>query len=438
MKVLKKSLYLMTAMFIMASCTKDYDAPRLDPPVYEGKANITIKELKDMYASVSTPTRIESEYIIKARVTGNDKSGNIYKQLYVEDETGALSIGIDQNSIWATHRVGQEVFINLHQLFMLKYGGEMQLGYDATNANRIAWEVYTERVHFNGHPDAAKVQPAVVTINNLGNDMVNTLVRIDGVTFVNGGKQTFTLNDNTTEQAVKDASGNTINVRTSSFSTFAKDLLPEGSGSIVGILGRYNGSWQFTLRDTDDLIDFSPNNNPDPGPGPEPEEQVVMNETFGTGYYPSGNRPKIADFTDFQSPAPIAFADRSSNADIRSMSGDNGAHVWFPANRDTYLTITNINTSAYQNLELSFQIAANLYNATDAMNLNVMSVTVNGVPLTIPDTPVSNANGDNSKFYTFTFDVASVADMTIEFHAGTENTLGLRLDNIKIATKTTK
>lgn len=436
MKVLKKSLYLMTAILIMASCTKDYDGPRLDPPVYEGKANITIKELKDMYATISTPTRIESEYIIKARVTGNDKSGNIYKQLYVEDETGALSIGIDQNSIWATHRVGQEVFINLHQLFMLKYGGEMQLGYDATNANRIAWEVYTAHVNFNGHPDAEKVKPVVVTINNLTNNMVNALVRIDGVTFVNGGKQPFTLNDNTTEQAVKDASGNTINVRTSSFSTFAKDLLPEGAGSIVGILGRYNGSWQFTLRDTDDLIDFSPNNNPDPGPGPEPGDDALFSETFGPTWR-AGETTTLTKKWDeyvaldqFDMKAPIVYSTGTDAVDFRSTRTYDNPHVWFAANYNKSLKIEGIAISQ-TNLQLSYDLACN----QDGGGAPVAGIMIkcNNVDITMPTTNL----GAQNQFTTITVDIPN-GTTTIEFYSTpTSNPSGngYRLDNIKIESK---
>ena len=144
----------------------------------------------------------------------------------------------------------------------------MQLGYDATNANRIPWEIYTTHVQFNGHPDRNNAKPAVVTIDNLSSDsddLVNSLVRIDNVYFTNGGKQTFTIDDKTTEQSVKDVNGNSINVRTSSFSTFANDTLPAGYGSIVGILGRYNNSWQFTLRNTDDLIGFN-GSTPPPTP----------------------------------------------------------------------------------------------------------------------------------------------------------------------------
>lgn len=44
-----------------------------------------------------------------------------------------------------------------------------------------------------------------------------------------------------------------MDVRTSNFSDFAKDILPVGKGTLVGMLGRYNGTWQLTLRTKADV-----------------------------------------------------------------------------------------------------------------------------------------------------------------------------------------
>lgn len=201
----------------------------------------------------------------------------------------------------------------------------------------------------------------------------------------------------------------------------------------MGILGRYNNAWQLMIRDMDDLIGFGQDI-----PGSEPGEgsDVLFSETFGEGYYPSGNRPKIAEFDDFDMKDPVVYTDDTEAADIRSISGANGAHVWLPANRDSRLTITGISTAAYEEaLTLSFQLAANLYNPTDAMNLDVVQVTVNGTALTLPSTPVSNSAGDDAKFYTFEFPgaVPAGSDVTINFFSPTAgNTMGLRLDNIRI------
>lgn len=437
MKTINKLIYLLFVSLFMLSCEREYEAPPLFAPEYNGKANSTIADLKQHYASITTATLIESQIVISGYITANDESGNVYKQLYLQDETGAINIGIDQSSMFSTYRVGQQVFIELEGLYMVSYGGELQVGYGNTNANRIPWLDFTKHAHLNGWPNPAKVEPQTVTINGLTASMVNKLIKLENIHFVNGGKNSFSKPDATTNEQIKDANGNVLDVRTSSYSNFAADILPKGTGSLVGVLGRFNGSWQLLLRDRNDIGEFDGKDPITPVDPVDPTENVVFYETFGKGTYPSGSRPKIADFTDFDMKAPVVYADASASVDIRSISGDNGAHAWLPAAKDSYLTITGINTANKNNLVLTFQLAANLYNPTDEANFNAIAVSCNNTPLAMPSINVSNANGDKDKFYTFTFEnIPASENLKIEFFgSATANKLGFRLDNIKIATK---
>lgn len=439
MNTLTRLFYLIIASLAVVSCTRDFDAPPIAKPEYKGEANITIAQLKQRYAGTTsaTPTLIDVDFVLKAYITGNDKSGNIFKQLYIQDETGAINIGVDQSNMYTYYGIGQEVFINLHGFSMVSYGGELQIGYAGTIANRIPWETFREQIFLNGWPDTGRITPKTVTIADLTPDMVNMLIRLDKVYFTNGGKNNFTTGNATTNEPLKDGNGNTLDVRTSSYANFAVDQLPEGSGTVVGLLGRYNGGWQLIVRSMDDIINFG---GEIPGPDdPAPVEGVVFNETFGNGsHLTQETRPKIADFTGFDMKAPVAYADETGNADIRSTSAIN-PHVWFPSGKDNKLAITGINTSGKTNLVLTYEVAANLFDAGASGNLNILTVTCDGVALNVPDMPVSNANGDNNKYYTFTFEnIPAKENLTIEFAAsGTANTFGLRLDNIKIATSDT-
>ena len=260
MKTLKRLSYLLLIAILATSCERDYDAPPLNEPKYNGAApNITISGLKEKFATVTSnaPQLIEESLIVRARVGGNDISGNIYKQLIIQDETGGISIGVDQNSIYTTYRVGQEVFLDLKNLYIVNYGGELQIGQGTTQANRIPWVNFKDHAHLNEWPDSTLVAPKVVGIKDLKVDMNNTVVQLDNVYFVNGGKSTFAINETTTSQTLKDKDGNSIDVRTSSFSTFAKDILPSGTGTLIGVLGRFNGNWQFTIRSKADVKDFN-------------------------------------------------------------------------------------------------------------------------------------------------------------------------------------
>ena len=322
---------------------------------------------------------------------------------------------------------------------MVKYGGELQIGMGSTAANRIPWEVFQDYAHMNSWPKIENAKPTVVELDKLTEDMVNTLVEIQNVSFVNGGKNNFATGDATTNEPIKDANGRTIDVRNSNFSDFAKDALPVGKGTVVGILGRFNGGWQLFLRTKADVKDFDgQETTPETPENPDqPQQDAFFSESFGTGYYPSGNRPKVNDFTDFDMKAPVQFSDESGVADIRSIAGDNGAHIWLPANKDATIKVTGINTSDKEDVVLSFQLAANLFDPGSTANINNIQLKVNGTLVELPSQTLENGNGDNGVFFNVTIpNIPSTNNLTLEFiSAADKNTIGFRLDNIKLATE---
>ena len=115
MKTLKYFLFLFLISFVAVSCDErdvDMPFPKLPVPEYKGDpANITIKELKDKF-NANTLTLIEDSLIIEARVVGNDISGNIYKQMIVQDEEGyGIVLSIDFTGSFGLNPVGQKMFI---------------------------------------------------------------------------------------------------------------------------------------------------------------------------------------------------------------------------------------------------------------------------------------------------------------------------------------
>lgn len=430
MNTLKYLFVAFCLVLLNASCERDYMAPPLNEPKYTGNLdNISILQLKQRYANITAPALIDEELIIKGIVVGNDESGNIYKQIYLQDASGAINIGIDQNAMYASYQVGQELYIQLKDLYVVKYGGELQIGMGTTNANRISWQNFQAKAFANSWPAADNAIPKVVTLDALTEDMVHTLVEIQNVRFANGGKNAFTTGDATTNEQIRNDAGNVLDVRSSNFSDFAKDILPVGKGTVVGILSRFNGGWQLFLRTKADVKAFD-------GVALEPEQPqagTFFNETFGTGTYPSGNRPKINAFTEFDMKAPIQYSDESGWADIRSVSGDNGAHIWLPATRDAVVKITGINTLNKGAVTLSFQLAANLFNAGETSNTADIQVRANGTQLSFAGQALSNAAGDNSKFYTITIpNIVQTENLTLEFVSGANNKFGFRFDNIKL------
>ena len=73
-------------------------------------------------------------------MSSSDESGNIYKALYIQDETGGLTISINQSGLNSSYRYGQEVVIPMKDLFVGKYNGQQQLGYPQYYTQGSVWE----------------------------------------------------------------------------------------------------------------------------------------------------------------------------------------------------------------------------------------------------------------------------------------------------------
>lgn len=446
-KYLFQLVILSLVVGMTTSCARDFDEPPLTEPKYTPTGTaISIEGLKEMYKTVSDPVIIKTDYYVKATVVGNDVSGNIFKQLYVQDETGGLQLGVDQNNVATEYGVGQEVFIQLRGLYILKYGGEFQIGYGGSNANRIPWEFFKEHVHRNGFASSANAVAKEIDMNYLYDKsvpasdfdkLVGTLVKFPKMHFVNGGDSLFIrVANGTTEDVIQDPHGNKVTMRTSSYaSPFVGKYLPYGNGHVTGILGRHNGGWQFTLRDWKD-VDPANFDGKDPEVAPRPDGEI-FNETFGEN---GAARLKIDAYDDYSMKAPIKYSDRSGFADVRIIAGN--SHVWLPnggnnKDRDVYLTIEGINTKGLSNLVMTYDLAANLFNASEVANLNDIAVEINGKDYPVASKEVSNAAGDNGKFHTITIEgFPAEENVKIEFISkGAKNEFGFRLDNIIIKTK---
>lgn len=83
MKLLRNISLPLIASLALFACERDYDAPLLTEPEYTGPAaNITISELRTENAAAAdkAPIIITQDQVLKAVITGNDESGNIFKK----------------------------------------------------------------------------------------------------------------------------------------------------------------------------------------------------------------------------------------------------------------------------------------------------------------------------------------------------------------------
>ena len=438
MKLIQKiyTLPLLVMAVLMTGCERDYDAPPLNEPIYTGaQPNTTLAQLKEKYsaATAETPVVITDDYIAKAYITGNDESGNIYKQIIVQDATAALPIQLDQGNVYTTYRRGQEVFINLKGMCVSVYGGEQQLGWPDGYLYRMPFANFKELVQKNGWPSADNAKPEVITdisvINLDVSKMTYRLVQLEGVHFVNGGKNTFATTSGFGEETLKDAHGNTITVRTSNYASFAYETLPVGTGTVVGILGRFNGTWQLTIPAYSDVFGFD-GVEPEEGGGGETGETVLFSETFGEPQKDGNYWPYLKDYTGYDNPKEL-FSGSVDNLSARMQSGD--ANIWFPTGGDYSLSIGSIDLKGATKVSLVYKMGVNVYQPTDVQNINTLSVKCNDTSLAVPSKELVGTSNPYVFEEIRIDDIAVSGTATLTFScASATNVKGIRLYDVKL------
>lgn len=239
---------------------------------------ISIADLKTQFATIINSDngykQIEKDMMIKAVVTGNDISGNIYNQVSVQDASGAIIIAINGSGLSGYLPVGQEILVNLKGLYIGSYkklpqigGVNTKLSDGSLGMGKIERAIWNE--HFKilnpGEADASTVVPEEFDLTKLTDAAymeanVGKLMTLKKVKFASAnGTNVWAPGDTNTSLELIDAeTGKRINknnlvVRNSGYSKFANEVVPQGVFDITGIFTRYNNTWQIVLRSTDDL-----------------------------------------------------------------------------------------------------------------------------------------------------------------------------------------
>ncbi|WP_298616742.1 fimbrillin family protein [uncultured Odoribacter sp.] len=167
----------------------------------------------------------------------------------------------------------------------------------------------------------------------------------------------------------------------------------------------------------------------------DPQTQVIFTEKFDGTDLSGGSKVKIGSYTGFDNGTGLVFSDEYGTADVRYLKSTANNNVWFPASKDASLKISGINTAGYTNIKLTYEAAANVFNAGASINLNTLKVYWNDQELTVPGKVVSKDNNEANVFFEMVISsgMSASANAELKFVAlGAENDMGLRLDNIKL------
>lgn len=262
------SLLLLTTLSVnfMSCREEDFDEPPLNGTDPNLTVNMTIDSLKKLYTdSIITFNKIitiDSNWVIAGVVTADDKSGNFYKTIVIEDGTAGISIRLDQTDFYTQYPFGRRVYVKLKGLVMGDYGQLIQLGgyIDNTGTSPEAAPIPLALVgdYLIGGQWGLNPQPTKVTMLDLNNTAKwqNRFIELDDVEFSPADTaQPFAdaVLLQTVNRIVSDCNGTEIIVRTSGYCDFANTLTPTGKGTLKGIFTIYNGDKQMALRNAADV-----------------------------------------------------------------------------------------------------------------------------------------------------------------------------------------
>jgi hypothetical protein len=260
---LSAGIVTITGALALVSCKRTYDAP---PPtgVPGLVANISIKDLKALDSIPYSVYHITQDLVIRGVVNMDDKSGNYYQQISMQDSTGGIILRLAGSNLNTSYPVGRELFVKVKDLYLGEYGGMLQLGGGADSINggvTMLAPVLQEQHIFKGavnQPLTARVVNVANLTTNRQDPYANTLIEIRNYEFAAA--------DTAKNYADVGASGNrvargcslptaaNITVRTSNFSNFANSPLPNGNGTLRGIYSFFGTTKQLSLRDTADVM----------------------------------------------------------------------------------------------------------------------------------------------------------------------------------------
>ena len=248
------SLIIILALFFSSCVKEQFDVPPSNcDSLNKVVANLSIAQLKSKYDGDTVA--LKGDLSIEGTVISTDQFGNFYKKIVIEDTSGGIEIEINDTYMFTNYPVGQKLMIKLNGLVLGEYKGILELGKDYNLANGIIrLEPDDENIFLLKKCEVSELKPKVITIDKINDDMLNTLVKIENVQFTKADSgQTWADSDPKINRHLIDQNSDTLQVRTSKYASFAADTLPNGSGTIVGVLGKHDSDYQLYIRNLDDV-----------------------------------------------------------------------------------------------------------------------------------------------------------------------------------------
>lgn len=235
LKITSLTLAILMAIALNSCVKDDFD----QPPVLiipEGEV-VDVSDIIALAMTSATPIKINEDMSMFGMVTMGEQSGNFYKQVAFQDETGGIMLEfLGSTSLM----VGDSIMVNLNGARVYNYNNLPQIDSLEITYNVLKISAGNTFV------------PEEVTISDLKTySYTGQVVKLKDVQFKEselGNTFADAVGLSTENRDIEDCDDNTSIVRTSGYANFAGELLPEGKGSLIAFVGRYRDDVQLAVR----------------------------------------------------------------------------------------------------------------------------------------------------------------------------------------------
>lgn len=262
--------FLLLLGITSTSCVQndDFDLPKITFEEPAITVNSSIASIKQMYSSSSdTPVLIQGDsLVLQGYVISSDKTGNLYKQLIIQDSpknpSSGISIATNASDLYTLFEPGRKIYVKLNGLYIGETaGGTISIGslYQG-QIGRMSKQEFEN--HIFRSTEVTEITPNLITLNQVSDDYLNTLIQLENMQFPSEliGKSYGNMDNtyNVDRPLISCKTKQIINMRNSGFANFKNQLLPKGNGKITAILGKFNDEYQIAIRSTEDVAFTNP------------------------------------------------------------------------------------------------------------------------------------------------------------------------------------
>ena len=248
-------------VLILHGCVHDRDFDQAkDFCVSDLQANSTYSEVQNLYTNELI--QIQDDLMIEGYVISSDKAGNFFGTLHFQDKpdnpAAGFQLEIDLRDSHLFYPIGSKIFIKLKGLYLGKHKGVFKIGgtfpsFGNLSIGRLPANVVPKHLLVSCN-DPVSIEPLQTNLSSLDEAMINTLVELTEVEIIEGELGLpFAMVKEETERSLIDCDDNGIILLNSGYSDFQSAMLPEGNGSVTGVLIKENNDFKVVVRGLEDV-----------------------------------------------------------------------------------------------------------------------------------------------------------------------------------------